>query len=1074
MQRVDAVDALLFRRRFRADFKFDNIDTIALYTDSSPVSSSELQGMVCDIKRKDGDHERVVLPGSTLCYGMTDSVSKTIALLWSIYILVGPWEENMKYFFSKVISATTDSGVEGLTIFMPDITHAFIRWVGGDSLADCSRHINPDERLLPFAVRVQGWGHSMGNVVKKVTNLWLDWPMVLDRMRACCKFYKNNTWRQHVVKGVLRSHPDYDVRVLKSFSADFAKWRYETVYTVTHALSPLKQVSTEFVCREWFANPQDRAVIDEFFKACEHKEFWEYVEHSHREIFEKIEVDRRWGLICECPEHLQQRRDGVKHISCVYNSCRLRNAWTHLSDSAASMLDRANTLRADEVGGCVNTADIIKTQLRQVAGQYLHRNKYLSSVPWSLSRADSEVGAQAFIDQVTSKELHEHDAFTQWLWSQLSEHLQVRAAGGPLHAALADAVRRINLVPLDEGAGEWYHSAISYEKSRAAASTTTHLKQSTRQKAALKRIRKFGEKYGQRGRDIIAYEWRNYKRLLQTRPSRRWFNKKMGRKAFFLRLYREDELAETNWSLIASKQGVANPVVPDGLNNTSQLRNEYVRSSVEPGTHYSMEVPADQGASEAADVTTAIVPHEGSSHFIPRHFHILQVAHSHSRAHVVHTCECAEDIALKAPLAFQIVREVPRQGTGDASLHGRPVNVFADSAPEWVQPHQLGPWESWSKKLYKWRVSGGTPASGCLMLCDKERAKCMLPVLHPQCPTLQIIQYLESKGWKPFDGRVVHTSKEPGFYDGKEAMAMKRYLQVVARLDRPLALCPEIPSRQPIHFYKLLLDGVQTQPGMSSKAYMALVKKHGKPTDEEELPIEDAQEVFDPDDDPIVGAPIAPAPGPTPERPAGVRLTPAIAWGFAARRKPKPPIGTDVHATGHAASSSSGHPVPGRASGDPDIVCGPVGGVEGGEDEISGALEAQDGGDQVPRAPPSKRGRTKNAWKDGLDGAKLTYKPYEKVEGGMYRNFKIKCTNPAHKTTCMKTKGRHPTPTEEEDIKVLAFLHAWLLLPDDPGGLSHGRNEPDDAAVAAYLQARGAELAFVAREVVADADAQEA
>ena len=126
-----------------------------------------------------------------------------------------------------------------------------------------------------------------------------------------------------------------------------------------------------------------------------------------------------------------------------------------------------------------------------------------------------------------------------------------------------------------------------------------------------------------------------------------------------------------------------------------------------------------------------------------------------------------------------------------------------------------------------------------MLLLDKQRAKPRLSILHSRCPALEVICYLQQHGWTPADGRIVHSSSVHCLYDGKEAMAMKRYLQVVAKIERPLTLCPGIPSRQPVHFYQLLLDGVQTSPGLPSKAYGALIKLHGKGEDVEELSIED-------------------------------------------------------------------------------------------------------------------------------------------------------------------------------------------------------------------------------------------
>ena len=45
------------------------------------------------------------------------------------------------------------------------------------------------------------------------------------------------------------------------------------------------------------------------------------------EVFVPVEKDRRWGMICTCPEHVRLRLEGAKHVECWWNSRRLGEAW---------------------------------------------------------------------------------------------------------------------------------------------------------------------------------------------------------------------------------------------------------------------------------------------------------------------------------------------------------------------------------------------------------------------------------------------------------------------------------------------------------------------------------------------------------------------------------------------------------------------------------------------------------------------------------------------------------------------------------------------------------------------------
>ena len=57
------------------------VRSIHLYSDSSPVTGEEFQGMLIDVCEHDGDHRRVTLPGASLFYGTFSVVQKSATLL---------------------------------------------------------------------------------------------------------------------------------------------------------------------------------------------------------------------------------------------------------------------------------------------------------------------------------------------------------------------------------------------------------------------------------------------------------------------------------------------------------------------------------------------------------------------------------------------------------------------------------------------------------------------------------------------------------------------------------------------------------------------------------------------------------------------------------------------------------------------------------------------------------------------------------------------------------------------------------------------------------------------------------
>ena len=137
--------------------------------------------------------------------------------------------------------------------------------------------------------------------------------------------------------------------------------------------------------------------------------------------------------------------------------------------------------------------------------------------------------------------------------------------------------------PLDESAGEGYHRGVSHEHTRAPSSSDMHLKQKVREKDAIRRVRAFRSKFGQRGMSVIRFEWTRYKRVLQGDWRRRWQPPRLGVRAFFRRFYRGDEKAQEDWKWVVTKQPAQNPVVPVMASNQEALQNEYTSALLHAG-----------------------------------------------------------------------------------------------------------------------------------------------------------------------------------------------------------------------------------------------------------------------------------------------------------------------------------------------------------------------------------------------------------------------------------------------------------------------------------------------------------
>ena len=482
------------------------------------------------------------------------------------------------------------------------------------------------------------------------------------------------------------------------------------------------------------------------FDACVDKQLWRWINASEREVFRPNEKHRRWGMVCTCPQHVQDRARGAKHINCWHNSRRLVDAWPYVESEAAAMSDRSQHIGPDDCEGDAELAQVIADQIDFLATNMVRRQKYLKSAPWSFSRAGTRVGAKVFIDQVGACPLERHDAVTRRLWERHGDALNAFAAGGDPSPSLVNAVRIFNLSPLDESRGEGYHRSTTHEKKRAAASSHRHLKQSVRQKASLARIKAFRKMYGARAKDVLRCEWRRYKRLLQGPRGNKWTPVRMKASEFYARVYREDRKAEEDWKSVCGQVPLPYAHVTEQADTAQQLHNEYVLAQVETGAHYSVTAPTPTTQDDGQTV-----PEDGVAHF-----KLINIAHTHSRVHIMPTVESQDDLQLTAPLAFQIQRQT-QAAQGEEQDQTLARQVFADGGPERVRPFRLTEFNNYAKSLTQWTVAlPSTTRPGCLELSLPQRANPRFGVLDNRCPVLQIIICLKARGWSGIQAPVTH------------------------------------------------------------------------------------------------------------------------------------------------------------------------------------------------------------------------------------------------------------------------------------------------------------------------------
>ena len=262
-QRLDCVAMLIDRSQFEEWRARDMVRNINVYSDGSPVIGEELQGMLIDVHLRTGAMVRKTLPGSQLSYGFAGVTAKGLALLWGMMLLVGASEHSLTWIMDKITSYTTDFGNEIRLLELPSLTKALLAWVAGATLLDVGPMIVQTSRQCPNALRVVGWNHTLGGIMKAVCEQCPGWPQIISDLRAMTNFLRNRSYRKHLMR-LLESV--VDVKPLKWFTAQFAKWRFETLADACYQLNRLKEIFRH-IRKEHFQNVQDKEQLKHFMRA---------------------------------------------------------------------------------------------------------------------------------------------------------------------------------------------------------------------------------------------------------------------------------------------------------------------------------------------------------------------------------------------------------------------------------------------------------------------------------------------------------------------------------------------------------------------------------------------------------------------------------------------------------------------------------------------------------------------------------------------------------------------------------------------------------------------------------------
>ena len=365
-----------------------------------------------------------------------------------------------------------------------------------------------------------------------------------------------------------------------------------------------------------------------------------------------------------------------------------------------------------------------------------------------------------------------------------------------------------------------------------------HLKRVTRLKQILGTIRIAWRKYGKRGRAVVRYEYRNWQRVLQYSAKHRWRVRRMKRQDVLSRIYREDAKADEDWTAIANKVPLDRPLPPHEATTRESLEREYLQTVLTPLQFYSVEVDI-----ERQDEAGGLVKSTDN-----RYFQVLGAQTSQTRERTMHTVRSADDVTQQNGMLVQILW-MDRWYAAD---HDDAVRVYAVDDPEWVHPQEIADFDNLQHRMTLYRQSvADNDHPACMIVSDPVVARPKYPLDDARAPTLAVAWYLRQHGGVPVNAICDHkeawVAENPWNFDHRGGTRCKPYLQVLLKLAQCLPLSGgHVPSQQPMTYYRLLMRGIKTEPGLKHKHYALVHNRALKKEEGDILPLEDD----DPPDDP--------------------------------------------------------------------------------------------------------------------------------------------------------------------------------------------------------------------------------
>jgi len=204
------------------------------------------------------------------------------------------------------------------------------------------------------------------------------------------------------------------------------------------------------------------------------------------------------------------------------------------------------------------------------------------------------------------------------------------------------------------------------------------------------------------------------------------------------------------------------------------------------------------------------------------YFSVNRIHHGARRPHIIKAKSSGQDIASDAKLALEIQYfDLWDTTEGDDT---ETLTVYEAADPTWVSALTFAPWTTLSQEMRSWSVRPSLEDC-CQEWFDPHIAQPLIPLMDPNCPVMKLYPALIYQKWVPVQMTLVHEGLQDKRMDCRKALTRAPYFQVLYSLEKILRIVPSVWPDQPMSYYRLLLAGIFTMPGLSDKDYKRALKE---------------------------------------------------------------------------------------------------------------------------------------------------------------------------------------------------------------------------------------------------------